>query len=76
MDPAASIIAKFGGHEAVATITGKHVTRVYRWTYPKAKGGTNGVIPHEDARKLLAHAKSAGIELQPADFFAEAGAAA
>lgn len=70
LDPARSIIAKFGGVEAVSAITGKHITRVYRWMYPKTRGGTGGLIPQAEAAKLLAHAKSARIKASPADFFA------
>lgn len=75
LDPARSVIAKLGGVDAVATITGKHVSRIYRWTYPREKGGTGGVVPHEDATKLLAHAKANGLDLTAEDFFASNAAA-
>ena len=70
LDPAASIINRFGGVDAVALITNRHVSRVYRWMYPKSSGGTGGVIPQEEAKKLLAHAKDKRIKLSPAEFFA------
>lgn len=69
LEPASTVLAKIGGVEVAASITGKHVSRIYRWTYPREKGGTGGVIPHEDATKLLKHASENKLELTPADFF-------
>ena len=69
LDPAKSIIAKIG-IDKVSEITGKHVSRVYRWMYPKDRGGTGGLIPQGDAPALLAYAKANEIDLSPADFFA------
>ncbi|WP_210162767.1 hypothetical protein [Kaistia adipata] len=69
LDPARSVIAKLGGPEVVRGITGKSLTRIYRWMYPASRGGTEGVIPHLDARKLLQFAQANGIELEPRDFF-------
>lgn len=70
LDPAHTVIQTLGGFEAVSKITGKHISRVYRWTYPKGRGGTGGYIPQTDAEKLLAHAKAKRIRLSAADFFA------
>ncbi len=71
LNPAKSIIATCGGFEAVAQITGKSISRVYRWTYPKERGGTGGIIPTRDARKLLAYANREGIDLSPSVFLAD-----
>ena len=68
-DPARTIIDKCGGVHAVAAITGRDVTRVYRWMYPRDKGGSDGEIPHSAVRKLLDHAARNGIDLRPDDFF-------
>ncbi|UXT47821.1 hypothetical protein FY136_00655 [Agrobacterium tumefaciens] len=68
LEPAKSVIAKIG-IEKVSAVTGKHISRVYRWMYPKNRGGTGGIIPQGDAFALLAHARSEGIELSPDDFF-------
>lgn len=76
LDPARSVIAKLGGPDAVRAITGKSLSRIYRWMYPADRGGTDGVIPHVDARKMLDHAKANGIDLSPADFFPVSEAAA
>jgi hypothetical protein len=68
MDPAKSILDLIG-YDTAARVTGKHISRVYRWTYPSGvREGTGGVIPHGDALKLLAHARSEGIGLSEADF--------
>lgn len=70
LDPAKSVIATIGGVEKVASITGRSITRVYRWMYPKDRGGTGGVIPHAEARKLLEYAEAERLPLSPNDFFA------
>ncbi|MEW9304512.1 hypothetical protein [Labrys neptuniae] len=69
LNPAFAVIKKVGGVEIVSTITGRSTARVYRWTYPKSHGGTGGFIPHEEALKLLDHAKANGISLTASDFF-------
>lgn len=69
LEPAMSVIAKCGGYDAVAEMTGRSTVRVRRWTYSKPKGGTGGLIP-ADCQVLLLHgARLRGIDLQPADFF-------
>ncbi|MCB1476600.1 MAG: hypothetical protein H6883_07075 [Rhodobiaceae bacterium] len=68
LDPAKSVIAKLGGVEAVANVTGKHVSRIYRWMYPKDRGGTGGFIPQSDYGALLSYARASGIELSPSEF--------
>lgn len=69
LEPASTVLTKIGGVEVAAQVTGKHPSRIYRWTYPRAKGGTGGVVPHDDATKLLKHAQANGIALVPSDFF-------
>lgn len=69
LDPARSIIRKIGV-DVVASVTGKHVSRVYRWMYPKERGGTGGLIPHGDALVLLEYAQANDVELTANDFFA------
>lgn len=71
LDPARSVIAKIG-IDKVAAITGKHVSRVYRWMYSKERGGTGGFIPQSDASAILRHARDNNIELSAEDFFAPA----
>jgi len=69
LDPANSIIERFGGPEAVMKITGASRTRVYRWTQPRIKGGTGGVIPYGHAQKLLKYAREFGVPISEVDFF-------
>jgi len=64
-----AIIRKCGGHGQVAAWLGLSLTQVYRWTYPRERGGTGGVIPARRQAELLAKARAAGIDLTPADFF-------
>ena len=49
-------------------------TAVYKWTYPKERGGCDGLIPSRYHSLLLRAAKERGVELSPNDFF-EAGSA-
>lgn len=69
MNPAQKIIEKCGGHAKVAEMIGVHVSRVHRWTYPKDRGGTDGLIPTQQQQALLEAARSRGIALTPSDFF-------
>lgn len=73
--PAEVVIEKCGGHAAVAEMLGIDVSRVYRFTYPKDRGGTDGTIPAKHQQVLLDRAASRGIALTPADFFASAAEA-
>jgi len=69
LEPARTVLEKIGGVDVAAKVTGKHVSRIYRWTYSREKGGTGGVVPHEDATKLLEHARANQIDLKAEDFF-------
>ena len=69
LEPASTVLAKVGGVKVAAEVTGKHPSRIYSWTYSKNKGGTGGVVPHDDATKLLKHAGENNLPLTPADFF-------
>lgn len=68
-EPARTIIEKLGGPRVVARITGKDVSRVYRWMYPRERGGSDGYIPYEEAEKILAEARRMGLPITPVDFF-------
>lgn len=57
------------GVKLAKKITGRNLSRVYRWGYPRERDGYDGYIPHEDAEKLLAYAAKHGIDLRPDDFF-------
>jgi hypothetical protein len=69
-EPAKSIIRHFGGVSAVASIVGKHPSRVYRWTYPlTVREGTGGLVPSKDQVLLLEYARLNGVDFLPEDFF-------
>jgi hypothetical protein len=71
MEPAHTIITICGGYRAVAEMTGRDETRVRRWTYPKEKGGTDGLIPTDAGQVLMGEARKRGIPLKPEHFFPE-----
>jgi hypothetical protein len=68
LEPAQTIIQRFGGPSALATILGVHRTRVSNWQRERAKGGTGGLIPQRYHPRLLNHARVHSIELQATDF--------
>lgn len=68
---ASTVIEKCGGHAAVAEILGINLSSVYRFTYPRERGGTGGLIPTRYQRTLLAAARERGLDLTPEDFFAD-----
>lgn len=71
MNIAEQIIEKVGGVAKVATICGRTHSWVYKWTYPKDKGGRDGLVPHEDAEKLIAASLRGECPVVlPSDFFA------
>ena len=69
INAAQNVIQKCGGHNIVASWAGVHVCNVYRWTYPKEKGGMGGVIPAQKQQKILKNAQKHGVRLRPEDFF-------
>lgn len=71
MNPAQAIIDKFGGVPKVAKICGVDDSRVYRWTYPKKRGGTGGTVPQKHIQPLILAARARDISLKLADFFHE-----
>lgn len=68
MEPAASIIQRFGGDTKVAALVGVHRTRVANWKRPRDAGGTGGAIPFKHVPKLLAAARDLGLHLTADDF--------
>ena len=66
---AAHVIQKCGGVSAVARLTGRTSSWVYKWTYPKDRNGRDGLVPYEDAERLLAAARRGEVDIAPSDFF-------
>lgn len=73
---ASRIIGKFGGARRLCAIL-KHLgpehelspSSIYRWDYPKSKGGTGGVIPTAAMKSVILAARLEGIFLTPEDFY-------
>jgi phosphopantothenoylcysteine decarboxylase/phosphopantothenate--cysteine ligase len=68
MEPATTLIRKFGGPSIVAEILDVHRTRVSSWQRPRTAGGTDGRIPQNHIPTLLAHAQAHDIALTAEDF--------
>ncbi len=68
MEPAQTIIAKLGGPGTVSEVVGIHRTRVSNWQRPRAKGGTNGLIPQDYHLRLIDFAAEKGVVLTGNDF--------
>lgn len=66
---AKNIFAKLGGANVAAEAAGVKLQTAYRWSYPKERGGTGGVIPHWHHEALLSFAAENGKDLIPADFY-------
>lgn len=62
------IIQKLGGAHRVALIVNIDVSQVYRWTYSKSRGGTDGLIPSRHHQSLINDAMLKGIDLLPLFF--------
>lgn len=78
IDQARRIIKKFGGAKALrdslALASPEHslsLVQVYRWTYPRHKGGTGGFIPPRLIRPLLKASRIAGVLLEAHDLYTD-----
>lgn len=65
--PAARLIARFGAR-ALADWSGRHVTRVYAWTWPLSKGGTGGLVPLRVRQSIREGARAEGHEIELHEF--------
>ena len=68
LQPAAGVIAKSGGIDAVAKIVKRHRSVVNRWMLPPESGGTGGQVPMRHAQTLLREVP----DLAETDFFDKA----
>lgn len=68
-DIAKRVINKCGGVRRVSVMIGVSTQSIYKWTYPYARGGTNGIIPAQKQIELMVAARRYGIDLRPDDFF-------
>ncbi|PCH85475.1 MAG: amino-acid N-acetyltransferase [Piscirickettsiaceae bacterium] len=60
---AKTIINLFGGIKPLANAIGKDPATIYRWTYPKSKGGTDGRVPSSAAHLVRQAAAARDISL-------------
>lgn len=57
-------------------MVGRSENRIRRWTYPKDRGGTGGLIPTNLQGELIDAAQRRGINLQPEHLVRRAESAA
>lgn len=67
LEPAATVLRIIGGAAVAATVTGLGRIQCWRWTQPKSKGGTDGLIPSEHQETLLSWAERNGKSLTADD---------
>jgi hypothetical protein len=68
MKPAHDIVTALGGNTAVADICGVSRATVWKWSQPRKKGGTGGVIPVEHAPKIVDAGKKIGLDIALTSF--------
>lgn len=71
LSQAERVILKFDGARKLARAIGSDMSTVYKWTYPKAKQGSDGLIPSSAMRKVLQAARREGILLTAEDLSPE-----
>ena len=63
------IVDKFGGFPALARALGRRdISALYRWTKPKEKGGTGGLVPSSAVSSVTAAAARMKIKLTGEDW--------
>lgn len=63
------VIEKCGGVARTAALIGRSESWVYRWTYPKERGGTGGMVPRSAQESLIRLSQKGEVEITPLDFF-------
>jgi len=58
------IIRQFGGVKQLAKAINKDPATIYRWTYPKNKNGTDGLIPSSALSRISEAAKRLNIPIE------------
>lgn len=61
------VIARFGGPIELAAAIGYTAAAVYKWTYPRHKGGCHGLIPTRALDRILTTARLFGVLLTAND---------
>lgn len=68
MEPAATIIKRFGGAIALASLLGITRGSVHAWTWERARGGTDGRVPQKYHAELMKEARRQGFDDITAEF--------
>lgn len=71
LEPAHTVIARFGGSGPLARRLGLDRSAVHRWALPRARTGTGGLIPSRYHRRLLELAAAEGIALSALDLIGQ-----
>lgn len=58
------VIATFGGARKLAALLDRTPSAIYKWTYPRERGGTAGYIPSSVWPSLYDLARRMGISLK------------
>ena len=67
LDPAQTILNRFGGAGPLSRRLGLDRSAVHRWALPKSRGGSGGLVPAKHHLRLLSMAAAEGIALSAAD---------
>lgn len=67
LEPAQTILNRFGGAGPLSRRLGLDRSAVHRWALPKSRGGSGGLVPGKHHLRLLALAAAEGIALNAAD---------
>jgi hypothetical protein len=71
LNPAHTVIARFGGSGPLARRLGLDRSAVHRWALPRTRTGTGGLIPSRYHRRLLELAAAEGITLSAVDLIGQ-----
>lgn len=63
------IISLFGSPYKMSQYVRVSPAQIYKWTWPKEKGGTGGLIPAQAMAEVLRGARLAGILIGPDDLY-------
>ena len=67
LEPAATVLARFGGSGPLAQLLRLDRSTVHRWALPRDRSGSGGLIPARHHQRLLVLAAAEGIPLSAAD---------
>lgn len=70
-DQATKIINKFGSPYKMAEYVRISPATIYKWTWSRERGGTDGLIPARSMQEVIRGARIAGILLTAQDLFPE-----